>query len=68
MLRDLTNLQRDQILPLGNDDRCIAFLADITQRNGIVRRVCDDQRGARNRGNHAPASAVAGDGTQPGAE
>ncbi len=58
---NLSNFERDKVLPLGNDDGRVVFLPDITQRYGKMGRIGDDQCGTRYLLHHAPARAVARD-------
>src|SRR5690349_20685555 len=56
---DLSDLEREQILPLRHHDGRSRLLPHIAQRNRKVCRVGDDERGARHRLDHAPARPVA---------
>ena len=43
LLRDLPDLERDQVLALCDDKRSAAFLAIIAERHGVMGRIDDDE-------------------------
>ena len=62
---DLPDLERHEILPLGDHNGCCILIADISECDREVSRVGDHQRRRRHSRHHAPPRAVARQRTQP---
>lgn len=50
---NFSNLERDQILPLREDQRRGVFFFDVTKRDRIMRRIGDDESSPRHVRDHA---------------